>query len=183
MNSFKEKIIRIAITGPESTGKSTFARKLAEHYNTVWVPEFARTYINQLGRPYEQYDLTEIAKGQIAHERESISKANKYLFCDTESTVIKIWSEFKYGTVDPYILSEHSKRSYGLYLLMDIDLPWEYDPQREHPEKRKFFFDWFESELKAKKVPYRIISGNHLERIKRACVAIDNSFCKNGNGQ
>ena len=183
MNSFGEKIIRIAITGPESTGKSTFARKLAEHYKTVWVPEFARTYINQLDRPYDQYDLTKMAKGQISHERKLISKANKYLFCDTELTVIKIWSEHKYGNVDPNILSEYYNRSYDLYLLMNIDIPWEYDLQREQPEKREFFFDWFERELKAKKVPYRIISGNHLERIKRACVVIDNSFRKSGNGQ
>ncbi|MCK5371063.1 MAG: ATP-binding protein [Cyclobacteriaceae bacterium] len=174
-------MIRIAITGPESTGKSTFVRKLAEHYKTVWVPEFARIYINQLDRPYEQHDLAEIAKGQISHERELISKANKYLFCDTELTVIKIWSEYKYGTVDPYILSEYYKMSYDLYLLMDIDFPWEYDPQREHPEKRKFFFDWFESELKAKKAHYRVISGNHIERIERACVEIDNTLFKRAN--
>ncbi|MCK5101723.1 MAG: ATP-binding protein [Cyclobacteriaceae bacterium] len=166
-------MIRIAITGPESTGKSTFARKLAEHYKTVWVPEFARTYIDQLNRPYEQHDLIEIAKGQISHEKELISKANKYLFCDTELTVIKIWSEYKYGTVDSYILAEYYKMSYDLYLLMDINLPWEPDSQREHPEKRKFFFDWFEQELKAKGANYQVISGEGEIRFANACRAID----------
>jgi NadR type nicotinamide-nucleotide adenylyltransferase len=173
LNSFEEKIIRIAITGPESTGKSTIARKLAEHYKTVWIPEFARTYINQLNRPYKEHDLIEIAKGQISHEKELISKANKYLFCDTELTVIKIWSEYKYGNVDPDILSEYYKTSYDLYLLMDINLPWKYDPQREHPEKREFFFDWFESELKAKQADYHVIGGSDEERFENACMVID----------
>lgn len=178
MNSFEKKIIRIAITGPESTGKSTLAKKLAEHYKTVWVPEFARTYINQLDRPYDQYDLIKMAKGQISHEEELISKAYKYLFCDTELTVIKIWSEYKYGNIDPAILSKYYNMSYDLYLLMDIDIPWEYDMQREQPEKRKFFFDWFNRSLHEKNRCYRVISGNHEERVNRACVVIDNLFCE-----
>ncbi len=173
MNSLKEKIYRIAITGPESTGKSTFARKLAEHYKTVWVPEFARKYIDQLNRPYNRHDLTEIAKGQISREEEMALKADKYLFCDTELTVIKIWSEFKYSSVDPYILSEYNSRLYDLYLLMDIDLPWKYDKQREHPENRQFFFDWFETELQAKGADYQIISGSGEKRFENACLAIN----------
>ena len=179
MNCTKEKIFRIAITGPESTGKSTLAKKLAAYYNTVWVPEFARIYIDKLNRPYEEHDLTAIAKGQISLEMELISKANNYLFCDTELTVIKIWSEYKYGTVDPYILSEYDKSSYDLYLLLGIELPWEYDPQREHPEKRKFFFDWFEQELKYRGANYQVISGEGEFRFTNACQAIDNmSSCR-----
>ena len=110
---------KIAITGPESTGKSTLARKLADHYKTVWVPEYARTYIDKLKRPYEQHDLAEIAKGQIFYEKDLIQKASEYLFCDTELTVIKIWSEYKYGNIEPFLISEHNKSSYDLYLLLD----------------------------------------------------------------
>lgn len=171
-----DSIKKIAITGPESTGKSTLARKLAEHYNTIWVPEYARAYIDQLNRPYNQNDLTEITKGQILHEKELISKANNYLFCDTELTVLKIWSEFKYGSIDPYIRSEYDKISYDLYILLDVDLPWQYDPQRENPELGKFFLTWFERELKAKGATYNIISGNTEERIKNACKAVDDLF-------
>ena len=166
-------IKKIAITGPESTGKSTLARKLAAHYNTVWVPEYARTYIDKLNRPYEQHDLSEIAKGQIFHENELKAKANKYLFCDTELTVIKIWSEYKYGSIDPFLTSEHNKITYDLYLLLDINLPWEPDSQREHPEKRKFFFDWFEQELKAIGANYQVIGGEREYRFANACRAIE----------
>ena len=69
MTSSSHQIIRIAITGPESTGKSTLARQLAEHYQTTWVPEFARVYLDQLGRPYEEGDLVSIAKGQLQAEK------------------------------------------------------------------------------------------------------------------
>ena len=120
-----------------------------------------------------QHDLAEIAKGQISHEKELISKANEYLFCDTELTVIKIWSKYKYGSVDPFLISEQNKISYDLYLLLDINLPWEPDSQREHPEKRKFFFDWFEQELKAKGANYKVIGGEGEIRFANACRAID----------
>ncbi len=171
-----DSIKKIAITGPESTGKSTLTRQLAEHYKTVWVPEYARTYINQLNRPYERNDLTEMAKGQISHEEKLLLESNNFLFCDTDLSVIKIWSEHKYGIVDPFILTEYESKSYDLYLLMDIDLGWEYDPQRENPELRKFFFDWFERILKSKSVPYRIIRGNAEERFENAQKVIDEYF-------
>lgn len=171
-----DSITKIAITGPESTGKSTLAKYLADYYNTIWVPEYARTFIDQLNHPYKKNDLVEITKGQILSEKKLISKANKYLFCDTEMTVLKIWSEYKFGSIDPYILSEYDKSSYELYLLMNVDLPWQYDPQRENPEQGKFFLNWFERELNSKGATYRIISGNTEERIKNACKAIDDLF-------
>ncbi|MCD4681228.1 MAG: ATP-binding protein, partial [Bacteroidales bacterium] len=86
-------IKRIAITGPESTGKSQLAKKLAEHYNTVWVPEFAREYLNIINRPYGQADILDIAKGQVESEDRLANFAKKILFCDTEAIVTKIWSE------------------------------------------------------------------------------------------
>ncbi len=171
-----DSIKKIAITGPESTGKSTLARQLAEHYKTVWVPEYARTYINRLNRPYERYDLTEMAKGQISHEEKLLLESNNFLFCDTDLSVIKIWSEHKYGIVDPFILTKYESDSYDLYLLMDIDLGWEYDPQRENPELRKYFLDWFKRALKLKSAPYRIICGKAEERLENAQKVIDEYF-------
>ena len=169
-------IYRIAITGPESTGKSKLAAQLAEHYHTVWVPEYAREYLDKLGRPYEENDLIEIAKGQITHEKTAISHARRFLFCDTDLTVIKIWYEYKYGTLHPFLARKYAEISYDLYLLTDIDLPWEYDPQREHPEKRKYFFEWFERELKAKNTPYAVIRGRGEERLKNAVKVIEDTF-------
>ncbi len=171
-----EKIIRIAITGPESTGKSTIARQLAKHYKTEWVPEYAREYIDKLNRPYNIQDLNEIAQGQMAQEDQLSLKANKILFCDTDITVIKIWSEHKFGVIDPFIISSCDKIKYDLYLLMNIDLPWKVDQQREYPEKRKFFFNLFEDELNVRKSNYKVISGNDYERFNNARFCIDKMY-------
>jgi NadR type nicotinamide-nucleotide adenylyltransferase len=168
-----EKIIKIAITGPESTGKSQLAAQLAAHYRTVYVPEFARTYIDNLDRPYKQRDLIAIAEGQITSENGLLTKANHLLFCDTELTVIKIWSKYKYGNVDPYILQKLSEISYDFYLLADIDLPWVFDKQREQPEKRAYFFDWFQRELKSRNLKFHLVSGTGVQRFENACRAVD----------
>ena len=95
---------KIAIVGPESTGKSTLAEGLAKHYQTVWVPEYARGYLNKLGRGYDQSDLIKIAQGQLGLEDECVNDAKRFLFCDTNLVVIKIWSDFKYGNCAPEIL-------------------------------------------------------------------------------
>ncbi|MCG8309230.1 MAG: ATP-binding protein [Cytophagales bacterium] len=165
MTSGVNNIIRIAITGPESTGKSSLAKKLAGHFGTVWVPEYARAYLDKLKRAYTERDLLKIAKGQINSEREIFETAKRMIFYDTELLVIKIWANHKYGRIHPWILSNYNKISYDLYLLTYPDLPWEYDPLRENPEKGNYFFSIFEKELIARKAKYKIIRGNHDERM------------------
>lgn len=76
-------IKKIAITGPESTGKSLLAEQLARYYNTVYVPEYAREYIDNLNKPYNFDDILKIAKAQLKNEKLLETKANKILFCDT----------------------------------------------------------------------------------------------------
>lgn len=166
-------VIRIAITGPECTGKSTLAKELAEHYQTVFVPEIARFYIDALSRPYNQDDLSEIAKLQCVEEDKLIKKANRILIFDTDLLVIKIWSEFKYGNCDHRILEELSKRKYDLHLLCNIDLPWQDDPQREHPGERQKLFNIYHQELIKMKVNYEIITGKQAERTERAINAVN----------
>jgi NadR type nicotinamide-nucleotide adenylyltransferase len=164
---------KIAIVGPESTGKSDLTRALAKHYNTVWVPEYARQYIDNLNRPYEKYDLFKIAIGQIQSEDEQEQKARNFLFCDTNLWVIKIWSDHKYGTCADWILNELKKRVYDLHLLTNIDLPWEEDPQREHPGLREYFFDVYKNELDSAGIDYKIISGHGSDRVDNAISAIE----------
>lgn len=166
-------LIKIAITGPESTGKSRLATGLAEHFNTLFVPEFARTYIDELARPYEQADLVEIARGQLSAEAEAEKKANDYLFCDTDMLVMKIWSLHRYGSCDPFILEALQKQNHDLYLLGDIDLPWEYDPQREHPHLRQYFFNWYRKELEEYGLRYSVVSGKGEERLQCAINAVE----------
>ncbi len=167
---------RVAITGPESTGKSELAEKLARHYHTVWVPEYAREYLDKLRRPYVYEDIVEIAKGQMKLEEEATSRANEILFCDTDLIVTKIWSEFKYGTCDPWILEQVSLHRYDLYLLCDIDLPWINDPLREHPGRRKELFDLYFEELRGRRFPFEVISGIGEDRTKNAILAINKTL-------
>jgi len=166
-------IRKIAITGPESTGKSELCSQLAVHYSTVWVPEYARDYLNKIDRPYTYDDILEIARGQIKNEDYWGRKANEYLFCDTELIVAKIWCEVKYHQCHPWILEMIGKNHYDLYLLCNIDLPWEYDPQREHPGLRQCLFDLYYKELSERNLPFFIISGKGKDRMINAISIID----------
>jgi NadR type nicotinamide-nucleotide adenylyltransferase len=168
----RPEVRRIAIVGPECTGKTELARFLANHYHTVWVPEFAREYLETLGRPYQKSDLITIAHGQLHSEHTIAQTANRFVFCDTTLIVVKIWSEFKYGSCDPEIVTLMGKQVYDLHLLTDIDLPWEDDPLREHPNKRQELFKLYEEELKRTKTNYRIIRGHSIARRQAAIEAV-----------
>ena len=172
-------IRKIAITGPESTGKSVLSSQLAEHYNTVWVPEFSREYLEGIGRLYVEQDILEIARGQLKNEKAALEKANVFLFCDTELIVTKIWSEVKYQRCDPWILDNIRNHGYDLYLLCDIDLPWEYDPLREHPGQRPFLFDCYTRELENTGRLYYVVSGYGADRLNHAISIIDQLFYAN----
>lgn len=168
-------IKKIAVVGPESTGKSALCRALAIHYKDVWVPEFAREYLNKLGREYVYEDLLHIAEGQLQAEKNLLANARKFLFCDTTLLTIKIWSDFKYGKTDCFILDQLEQQEYDLHLLCNIDLPWEDDPLREHPDQREELFKIHKSELDYYSTDFKIVSGLGSERIENA-IAIINQF-------
>ncbi len=164
---------KIAIVGPESTGKSSLSAKLAAHYNTEWVHEYAREYLNSINRSYNYDDLKFIAQGQEQEEDRKLEEVQSLLICDTTLLTLKIWSEHSFKKCDEVILKALDKRKYDLHLLCNIDLPWVPDPQREHPDKRKYFFDLYEAELKKRKIKYVIIEGKVAERFDKAVKAID----------
>lgn len=159
---------KVVVIGPECTGKSELAEYLAQEFKTVWVQEYARHYLAGLGRPYQQKDLTVIAEGQSALEDAMAGNANKLLICDTDLYVIKIWSLFKYGQCDPKILDMIAQRKYDLYLLTYIDIPWEYDPQREHPDQRELLYSLYLEEMNNQSVPYQELKGDRKNRRKIA---------------
>ena len=167
-------IKKVVIIGPESTGKSTLTSDLSKAFAEPWVPEYAREYLERLSREYQYEDLSQIAKGQIAGEEEKIKHAQRMLFCETDLRVIKVWSDHKYGKTDPWILNQIEKRKYHLYLLTDIDIDWQDDPLREHPdpEMRKYFFDKYHQMMLESTVPFAIISGRPKERLKAAMEVI-----------
>lgn len=172
-------IRKIAITGPESTGKSTLTKSLADYFNDAYVNEFARDYLHNLGRSYVKNDLLDIAKGQIDNEILQAEKANRLLFCDTELINIKIWSIYKYGECDNWILDKIRSQDYCLYVLCDVDIPWFYDDLRENPDNREFFLEWFRKELILYNFPYIMISGeNEEERLNTAINAVNQLLLK-----
>ncbi len=172
----QEKFLKIAIVGPESSGKSTIAQQLANHFQTNMVPEYARAYIKRINRPYTEEDLLEIAKGQIALEEKLAKETEGILICDTTLLVIKIWSEVKFGRCDPWIQKRFLNNFYSCYFLCDIDIPWEEDPQREHPdpEQRSDLFSRYVEGLKETDRPTHLLSGDHENRFAQAVKIISN---------
>ncbi|MCF6349211.1 MAG: ATP-binding protein [Flavobacteriaceae bacterium] len=171
-------IIKVVIFGPESTGKTTLSNQLARHYNTVWVAEYAREYLqnkwNNERKTCENSDLLPIAIGQMKLENKLVKKADKVLICDTDLLETKVYSEEYYGGfVDPYLDKAAIENSYDLYLLTYIDTPWEADDLRDRPEQRKEMFNAFENALKKYNLPYILLKGNKQKRLKAATKAID----------
>lgn len=171
-----QEIIKVCVIGPECTGKTDLSQFLAQNYKTSWVQEYARAYLNKLGRAYDQIDLLKISHGQLRMEDEWVYEAKKLLICDTNLIVIKVWSEHKYGNCDPDILKKIAERKYDLYLLTNIDIPWADDPQREHPDKREYFWNLYKKEVANTGVPFVEISGDREARRQKAIAAIDSSF-------
>jgi nicotinamide riboside kinase len=169
-------IIKIGIVGPESTGKSSLAQALAARYDEPWVPEIARSYVANLNRKYTLNDIVIIAKLQLQQEQALIAKAKKYLFCDTTLLVNKIWASFVFNEVPMAIQKLYHANDYHLHLLCDIDLPWEFDPLREHPNDRKELLALYEHDLKKTKANYYMISGVEQERVQSAVEVIKKCF-------
>jgi nicotinamide riboside kinase len=172
------KNIKIALFGPESTGKTTLAIQLADHYKTVWTPEFARNYLQEKwdtsNKICELGDMLPIAYGQTKLENEKALMANKFLFCDTNLMVTKVFSELNYGFCDPKLEKAAIEHHYDLYFLTDIDVPWEKDDLRDDFEKREVFFNAFEKALISNKKPYIKISGNKTERLQKTIEILKN---------
>ncbi|RYZ36881.1 MAG: ATPase [Sphingobacteriales bacterium] len=167
---------KVVIIGPESTGKSTLTHQLAAHFGTSHADEYARTYLEELGRDYTSSDLSRIAEGQLAVEDTATAAARHGLvFLDTDLYVVKVWSESKYGTCDEEILRQIATRHYDLYLLTDIDMPWQDDPLREHPEPemREHFFNVYKDIVQHSGRPFVLVSGNEDQRLQQAIEAVE----------
>lgn len=169
------KLFKIAVVGPESTGKSVLAQALATHYDTVCVPEFARFYCEGLNRQYTLEDELAIFHGQNAIENILAPMAqNRMLISDTMILTVKIWCDHLFGSTPQVVLDALQKMDYDLYLLMDIDLPWEDDPLRDFPEDREYFMKIWQEELGKLGVKYQVINGLGKIRLKNAISAIEN---------
>jgi len=167
-------MLKISITGPESTGKSTLTAVLAEHFNAYSVPEYAREYVEKLDRPYSFDDLCRIAERQI-EEQNFYAKLNDkdFVFFDTDLIITQVWFEHCYKQVPEFLEKELKKKFFDLYLLCSPDLPWQPDPVREHGgHERQLFFDRYKREIEKTGIPYVIISGKETKRVQNAINAV-----------
>lgn len=169
---------KVVVIGPESTGKSTLSAALANELSTVWVPEYARTYLDTLHRPYTEADLLSIANGQLASEDSLSATATNTLICDTDLYVVKVWSEHKYGRCHSHILEAIAARHYDLYLLTYIDIDWQQDHQREHadPAMRQYFYNIYRDIVANSGTPWADVRGSHTQRLQTSLHAIQQLF-------
>jgi NadR type nicotinamide-nucleotide adenylyltransferase len=175
---------KIVVIGPESTGKSTLCGYLADYYNTLWCPEFARQYLLDNGTTYTIDDLITIAKGQLDAQKNHTQLLQsqidqtgivKPLIIDTDMYVMKVWSEYVFGTCPTFILDEINKQDFDLYLLCKPDIPWVKDELREYPDEkpRQELFQIYKDILINQQTPWVEISGSFETRNQKAVTAID----------
>lgn len=174
-----KQLIKIAIVGPESTGKSTISKSLAQHYQTVWVPEYARFYCASLQNTCTLQDELNMFFGQLALEdaMETIAK-NNLLICDTTFLTVKVWCDYQLGNTPQIVLEKLKTHHYDFYLIMDIDLPWQPDPLRDFKDMGEHFMQVWHTELQALNAKYKVVSGKE-DRLQNAIDAIDDFI--NGN--
>lgn len=176
-------IIKVVMFGPESTGKTTLSEQLARHYNSVWVPEYAREYLqdkwNNERKTCEPKDLLPIAEGQMRLENELAKKATDLLICDTDLLETKVYSEAYYlGYCDPVLEKYALENQYDLYFLTYIDIPWEKDDLRDKPNERERMFQYFKDTLEKYDRKFVILKGDKKTRLKTAVEHIDNLLNK-----
>lgn len=153
-------MLKIIVTGPESSGKTSLCKALSEHYKIPFTKEFARVYLTDLGKNYLQEDLLEIAKGQL--ENEQLNNGNQQISLhDTDLISLKIWSNYKYGNCNNWILEQVEKQKVEnrFYLLCKPDLKWDYDPLRENPTNRNKLLEIYKQELENLGHKFLIIKG------------------------
>jgi len=172
-------IVKVVIFGPESTGKTTLSEQLARHYNTVWVPEYAREYLqdkwNNERKTCEPKDLLPIDEGQMRLENDLETKATDLLICDTDLLETKVYSGAYYlGYCDPLLEKYALENKYDLYFLTYIDIPWEADDLRDKPNERERMFLYFKDTLEKYNRNFVILKGDKRTRLKKAVQHIDN---------
>jgi len=170
-------MIKIAILGPESTGKSTLAEALSENFQSPWVPEYAREYIEKLTDQYTYSDVCNIAHRQIEQEdfySKPENSTTEFVFFDTDLILTKVWFEYKYKLVPEFLTEQLKIDFFDLYLLCAPDLPWEFDPVREHGNDRTFFFDWYKKEIEQTGKPFVTVNGIGSQRINNAINSLEN---------
>ncbi|MHA7056616.1 AAA family ATPase [Aquimarina sp. M1] len=170
--------IKVVLFGPESTGKTTLSKQLAQYYKASWVPEYMREYLQKKWDATKEVcayeDLIPIAEGQMKLEKEITNSADSMVFCDTNLLEIKVYSEAYYdGSVPEAIRKFSLENTYDLYLLTYIDTPWIPDDLRDKPDQREEMFLRFKESLEKNNCNYYILKGDVTFRFEKAKEIID----------
>jgi NadR type nicotinamide-nucleotide adenylyltransferase len=189
-------LLRVAVVGPESTGKTTLARDLAQHYGTVWAAEYARGYLDAVAADRgvtdpqavtdlcAAADIERIARGQIASEDALARQARRVLICDTDLLTTTLYSDLYFGGCPEWIRQASLERRHDLYLVCAPDVPWVADAQRDLPHFREKFFETVGRRLEERGAPYRVVRGNWEQRFAQARAAVDEMMgaCRSRKG-
>jgi nicotinamide riboside kinase len=174
-----ERIIRIVLTGPECTGKSTLAMQLAQHYSTLCIPEYAREYVGNLSRPYDYEDVVHIAETQVKQLAEYSRRASRILFLDTYLLITKVWFDLVFNKRPEWIDAELLQHPLDFYLLCDTDIPWKADSVRENGgTRREYLLGIYKKELVDFGCTFELVQGLGNERLKNAIRLVDNYIQK-----
>ncbi|MCE9581812.1 MAG: AAA family ATPase [Planctomycetes bacterium] len=169
---------RVVVYGPESTGKTTLAKRLAEEFRTEWVPEFARDYLDRKGAWVEPADFPLIAAGQIATENAAARRARRVIFCDSDLNTTVIYANQFVGACPVWIERSSRIRPYDLFLLCEPDIRWTPDWQRDHPQRRAYFREWFRARLDEQGRSWRSVTGEGEARVASAMAAVESLLRK-----
>ncbi len=162
--------------GPESTGKTTLSKKLAQRYQTIVVPEYGRIHTEQFGVECSEADIARIAQGHVALIKAALRQANRLLILDTDQVLTAVWSDMLLGHRDPWLA--RFDETADLYLLCDIDVPWVDDGTRyfRDEETRRRFMAACKNELEVRELSHVVISGDWDRRLEQAIKAVEDRF-------
>jgi nicotinamide riboside kinase len=167
-------MLRIVITGPESSGKTTLAKALAARYKAPYVPEYARIYLEERGPSYGLEDLIRIAEGQLAlaEARMREEPSASHIFIDTWMLEIRVWAQYRYDMVPEMIEQAYHTYHPDIYLLCAPDILWEADPLRENPHDRDILYGLYTEALEQTGIPFVTLTGSASGREVAAQTAI-----------
>jgi HTH-type transcriptional repressor of NAD biosynthesis genes len=169
-------ILKVCFYGPESTGKSTMARRMAEHYQTVFVPEVAREMITS--NKFTEADIIRIGKAQTQRIVDREAVAHRVLFCDTDLITTQIYAEIYLKKVPVVLIDLEKTIEYDCYFLFDIDVPWVSDGLRDLGARRGEMMTLFRSKLESRKIAYKLVSGSWEQRERVIISAVDDLLMK-----
>lgn len=166
-----EGIKLVCLYGPESTGKSTLAKRLAERYHTEFVPEVAKEIISS--NQFSPEDIVRIGRAQTERVLTLSKSANRVLFCDTDVITTGIYADVYLHSIPDELGHLEREIHYDLYFLFDIDVPWVADGLRDLGDQRHKMFDRFRHELERRNIPYILVSGSYQERERTVVNVVD----------